>query len=1214
MSKGKEVIKYVVLGVICFSLISLLVVLRGGPTGYAIFGDSGSEFDNGVYSNVELNNSKILLTYYLESERELENNRGDDGYFDMTGNILLMHLNDTFLDYSGEGNSGTNNGVDFISGKLNNAGNFDGGDYIDTSLDLSGLEKFTISAWYYRSSTSDRFDISQCADNNQNRMKLIRHGSGLVYGVIQTGVTNSYATFSDNTIGWKHLVLVYDGTQADNVDKLRMYSDGQGQSLSFTGAIPSVIPSISNNLRIGHDIGSNTYSTGAMDEVSVWNRSLSSNEILELYQRQKSSYGKGQIGIYSSEIFNADGDASWNNLTWSSGIGGGSYLFLVDGAGDVYNSEEGVTWTQKIDNYGRTTATTDMFSNSNYIFILSNSGNEIWRGNGENFSVIYSGFGGNSPLVGESDSEGNLYVATGPGEIWKSTNDGVAWSLQGDANAGTNDPKGIAINSSDDLFLVDGAGDVYSSINDGVNWTLMTDNYGGGSSTNDLEIDSNDNLYILISKDIYKSTDEGVNWNKINDSFTEYSNNGMKMLIDSEDNCFISDAIGRIFKSIDGCVSWSEIGDGNNAASNDPKGLTSFRGQTNLDLFVRSCNDASCSGESWIDVADTSPLDLNLIDNSYFQYKFEFLTNDSLFSPFLETVDIDYTNLNVAPSLVLINPQDGASYGYNESLALDFIVSDADDNLDSCWYNLGGENITLASCANTTFDIAEGDHTLKVYANDSLGLEVSDSASFSVAVGAPSIVLNYPIDIYLNVEGNVIFNYTPIDVDLDSCELWGDFDGEFKLNQTDTSVTSGQINSFNLELVEGEYLWNVWCNDSQANAAFNGNKTFYIDITSPVLDLTNPTGEKTSRSNIPITFSVEDNSPTNCSYNLTNSVGVEIIGETDLEVCGDSSLNVPTDGDYIIYLRAIDSAGNLDLINSSFSVDSSAPVTPPSSGDSGSSSGGGSAVPINQSGKLEVSSVGDIIAHAGENEKVILTVKNVGRVFLNNCKLIITGEVSSWVYSDKLEGIAPGENFDFDFNISVPEEINAGDYSGVLEVKCDRGSSSQEINIGIPGLNEIKVIEVVQEGDILKINYDFDNTNVIGDSVLIDVWIVDEVGNEYQRIQDEFLINKEGFITRSIEIDVEDLIGIYYIYFAIASDDFDIEVDEFVKQSVVLGKSSTTGLAIFGQTKGKFISYISFVVIIFAGVAFTIIRHKKHVSKKEEKGKHKWLLRKKTQS
>lgn len=63
---------------------------------------------------------------------------------------------------------------------------------------------------------------------------------------------------------------------------------------------------------------------------------------------------------------------------------------------------------------------------------------------------------------------------------------------------------------------------------------------------------------------------------------------------------------------------------------------------TNLSFSVRSCDDDVCSGESWEEVGE-SPADISsLTDNTYFQFKAEFSTNDTDYSPKLYNVTLDY--------------------------------------------------------------------------------------------------------------------------------------------------------------------------------------------------------------------------------------------------------------------------------------------------------------------------------------------------------------------------------------------------------------------------------------------------------------------------------------------------------------------------------------------------------------------------------------------
>ncbi len=577
-------------------------------------------------------------------------------------------------------------------------------------------------------------------------------------------------------------------------------------------------------------------------------------------------------------------------------------------------------------------------------------------------------------------------------------------------------------------------------------------------------------------------------------------------------------------------------------------------------------------------------------------------------------LNITYSTANVAPSITIVSPQNGASYGYNEGLDLDFIASDSDGNLDSCWYNVdNGGNVSLANCANTTFDVSgDGSYDLNIYANDSEGEEVSDSTNFNVEVGAPTIVLHFPIDEYLNYQENVYFNYTPTDMDLDSCELWGNFTGNFELNQTDTNSVSGSANSFILNLSDGAYLWNIRCNDSQGNSAFNGNKSFYVDSVNPDLSVSEPSGAKVSRT-ITASWSVSDASPVSCIYNVYQGASAEI---TNTSVnCSDNSVTfeVSADADFVFNFYVNDSAGNSASVNSGFSVDTSTVVSPPA--DTGGSSGGGSSggsssfVNITQLGKISVSEIGGIIANVGENKTLSLNVKNSGRIFLNNCRLLIKGDISSWIYSTQIEGIAPGENIDYIFYLNVPEEINSGYHNGELEISCDEGNSLQKIGVSVPGLDLIKILDIKYEDSVLNISYDFDNSNVIGEDVSVEIWVVDDNGDEIKRIQDVFSINKDGMIKRNVVMELDKkMVGIYYVYFALSSD-----LENVAKQSIVLGKSGTTGFAILDTFRGKVIGYIAFLVIIGVALFFIIRRHRKPVASihKKEKHKNKWLLRKK---
>ena len=117
----------------------------------------------------------------------------------------------------------------------------------------------------------------------------------------------------------------------------------------------------------------------------------------------------------------------------------------------------------------------------------------------------------------------------------------------------------------------------------------------------------------------------------------------------------------------------------------------------------------------------------------------------------------------------------------------------------------------------------------------------------------------------------------------------------------------------------------------------------------------------------------------------------------------------------------------------------------------------------------------------------------------------------------------------------------------------------------------------------------------------------DENGDEIKRYMDNFPINKDGLIEREILIEVPgDLIGIYNVYFALSSD-----LENSVMQSVVLGRTSTTGFSIFDiNAQGRIIGYFVFAFIVGGIIAFTIWFNRKNT--KQSKSKNKELLRKKS--
>ncbi|MEM3122403.1 MAG: hypothetical protein QXH60_03110, partial [Candidatus Pacearchaeota archaeon] len=910
-------------------------------------------------------------------------------------------------------------------------------------------------------------------------------------------------------------------------------------------------------------------------------------------------------GIYISEVFDAGNEAVWNNLSWEGGTPNASLLFGVDGEGNVFKSIDlGVTWSQTANNYGRTSDTSDMFSDLNYLYILANSNKEVWRSQnlGINFSVINKTFSNTGLLLGAKDSLGNLYVVGASGNIYKSSDFGVSWNLQGDFNGvATNNAKGIGIDSSNNIFIVDGSGSVFKSTNQGVSWATQTSGYGGGISTDDLEIDSSNNQYILNNKEIYKSTNQGVNWTIINNSFTSFTQTGLNMLIDSNNNFFITDERGRVFKSINSGISWNEIGDFNGAATNDPKGFIEFISNTNLTFQLRNCSLPNCSDGVFRgpDGTENTFYSNKIIDLSsleirgrYFQYKFFLYSSNSLLTPYFNLITLDYNLVAVTPSVEIILPNDGGTYGTNESLAISFLVSGS--NLDSCWYTLnnGQTNTTISGCQNTTFSVpGNGNYNLAVYANESmLGLEGSDNVSFNVQIGAPSMSLIYPKkDSYINTN-NVEFKYIAEDVNLEICELWGNFTGIFEKNQTDSNVLSGEENSFYLNLQDGGYQWNIFCNDSFNNGAFNENRSFYIDTINPSINLTEPSGIKSSRLNIPIAFSIQDSSPVKCWYNVLRGVNVEV-ANTTISCSSPTIFSVTIDADFVLNLFVNDSAGNKNSASSLFSVSTSSPsqsfVSSGGGGRGGSTSSLTGKIIIDTSGKLEIGKIPNLIINPGETKKMMLNIKNSGLSFLNDCKLVGKNTNGDWISSQGTKKFGGGESGIFEFSLNIPKNLDPGVYEIFLEVKCTEASQEGMF------LAEVleKKIEFFfksaerEKNNKIKVKYSLSEMSGVEQNVKVQFILYDLSNRKITEFNEELILPANSKTDFESSFDIEpSLSGSFNLVINLNSEEYTTIIEE----GLFLAKG-VTGLAIFGDDDGKTKFFILVFLICFIIFAFFVI-------------------------
>lgn len=401
---------------------------------------------------------------------------------------------------------------------------------------------------------------------------------------------------------------------------------------------------------------------------------------------------------------------------------------------------------------------------------------------------------------------------------------------------------------------------------------------------------------------------------------------------------------------------------------------------------------------------------------------------------------INYTDLGIwykLPNINIVIPEENFIYGYNESLNLSFNYENF--TTSNCLYNVQNStgsfiisNTTISDCGNTTFNISTGsdDYTLNLMLNDTNGVIDSDSVNFSLSLEYPAVNLNYPTNnLYFNNGLEIPFNFTATDTDgFDSCILYGDFNGTWGANYTFSSVTSGVMESTSLNLSEGVFKWNVWCNDTVGLGSFAlANYTTGLDTTPPIVNITSITN---TNLNIVVNSTENDTNLDYCEFDLDNSLGGDINSGTF--TCNTLlSTSVPSYGNYQINITAYDYAGNVGYVTNNFSVEASGTII--------SGGGGGSTVIIsgNPTWIMEAGSGGasyTISLPLGAVKSMYLTFENIGdssKEITLSCENL-EGDLCKYVTFDNEKFTLPlikDQKTRGNFELFVPEDYQDGEYS-----------------------------------------------------------------------------------------------------------------------------------------------------------------------------------------
>ncbi len=203
---------------------------------------------------------------------------------DTEGLVLYFNFDEgagsTVRDLSGKGNDGAINGASWVKdGKIGSALSFESGDYVEVphSASLSITDAITIMAWTYMAtgSSGEMAIVSKGTwAANDLPYELTETPGGVIYWQFYNDAGRDTCSPNSPPVDeWHHIAGTYDG------QIFKAYIDGEfGEEWQYAGTMPENTASVTIGKR---SKAADCYFTGMIDEVIIFSRALSVEEVQE---------------------------------------------------------------------------------------------------------------------------------------------------------------------------------------------------------------------------------------------------------------------------------------------------------------------------------------------------------------------------------------------------------------------------------------------------------------------------------------------------------------------------------------------------------------------------------------------------------------------------------------------------------------------------------------------------------------------------------------------------------------------------------------------------------------------------------------------------------------------------------------------------------------------------------------------------------------------
>ncbi|MBT0812302.1 T9SS type A sorting domain-containing protein [Litoribacter ruber] len=348
---------------------------------------------------------------------------------DLVANWKMDEGSGTIVDDASENknHASTSGGPTWIDGVKGKALRFNGSNQYAIAPNHASLnltQSLTIAAWIKPEKTATQYLIKKAIQGSVDGYELSLASNGRVFFRFNQNMSgdtyrlNSQVSYPSNGNTWMHVAATFDGST------MRLYIDGVENS-STTFSSPPPINTNTLALALGAEANGFRGLQGAMDEVYIFNRALSSAEVKEL-----ASIGEPSTPItpiLASPENNESGVSTSPTLTWSASDGAVTYQAQVSTSvnfsGTVLNQTD-ITQTFVELN--------DLQNETTYYWRVratNEAGNSDWSSTW-NFTTTPAAPAPAEPPVLSSPANNSTNISTAPELSWSNSDGAVSYQAQ----------------------------------------------------------------------------------------------------------------------------------------------------------------------------------------------------------------------------------------------------------------------------------------------------------------------------------------------------------------------------------------------------------------------------------------------------------------------------------------------------------------------------------------------------------------------------------------------------------------------------------------------------------------------------------------------------------------------------------------------------------------------------------------------------------------